>query len=262
MHPLARRFLLTKVSTTDNGDALIAESIEFALLHEHWDEAFDQIKRFARLEYIDELITRSYLTLVDAGRLATLDMFASYAATQGVLSQALPRPHQRRNGISKRSVRSSLRIRPSRSEQPFGQPPPQVKVLPDRWTCCSTRLEAFESFEAFDNARRMSRRPRDMNDASWGRCVSAAFREEARLRSAISELESLRRPSPDARLRLMMGRQIAGRLFDGLYDLAPDAMAANSLLPHISDPRIRSGWGNTHGYHLLLQGRYDEALVV
>jgi DNA-binding NarL/FixJ family response regulator len=56
-----------------------------------------------------------------------------------------------------------------------------------------------------------------------------------------------------------MARQHLARLADGLYDLRADSAVAEQLLTTISDPIVRTGWGNTHGYSLTLQSRYAEA---
>jgi len=41
--------------------------------------------------------------------------------------------------------------------------------------------------------------------------------------------------------------------------MRPDGAVAATLLPDIHDPIVRTGWGNTFGYTLMLQGRYEEA---
>jgi DNA-binding NarL/FixJ family response regulator len=92
--------------------------------------------------------------------------------------------------------------------------------------------------------------------------MSAVFLEDPRLKVVIDDMARLPHPAAEDRLRLLIGRQLTARLFDGLYELDRDTAAAAALLPNIADPMVRSGWGNTHGYTLLLQARYEQAALV
>jgi DNA-binding NarL/FixJ family response regulator len=262
LHPLARDFLLGKITGRPNGASMVTESITFVLSQSYWNEAFELIKRFDRLEYLDELITKSYLTLAEAGRVSTLATFATFAASRGGLSQALLD-----------LTNSELAYREGAFERAHALGVAAATRLPDDHSLKARcfliaglgaqldwRME--EAFLLFNDALAVSQRPRDANDASWGRCLTAVFLEDDRLREVIEEMGMQEDQTAEDRLRLLMGRQSVGRLFDGLYDVGRDMAVAAVLLPQISDPMVRTGWGNTYGYTLLLQGRYEEASTV
>jgi DNA-binding CsgD family transcriptional regulator len=118
------------------------------------------------------------------------------------------------------------------------------------------------ALETFALAKTVSTRSRDIGEASWGRCLSAIFLEDERLRDVVNEYSALGDTSGEDRIRLLIARQNLARLSEGLYDLRRDEAVAHALLPTISDPLVRSGWGNSHGYMLVLQGRYAHAKSV
>jgi ATP/maltotriose-dependent transcriptional regulator MalT len=257
--PLARNFLLAKIAATPELAPLVASSIIFALAHERWHEAFDLISRFHRHEYLDTLVTNSYMALTEAGRVGTLATFGTYGATHGGLSQTLldliNAELSYRDGSLERA--RSLGLAAATALPPEHRLKARGYLISGLATQLDWQLE--ESFEIFDEALATAKRSRDSNDACWGRCLTAVFLEDERLRDAVEALGSLTHPTAEDRLRLLMGRQSIGRLFDGLYDLDGDIAVAESLLPHIMDPKVRSAWGNASGYTLLLQSRYDES---
>src|SRR5262249_36491543 len=117
-----------------------------------------------------------------------------------------------------------------------------------------------EAFGLFTHAIEASRRERDTIDASWRRCLTSLFFEDHRLPEAARELSSIAGPEADDRLRLVLVRLHLARLAaDGFWDLRRESDLAENLFPVISDPIMRSGWGNTYGYSLMLQGRYEDA---
>ena len=262
MHPLARKFLLAKIAGNVEAVSLVTDALKFALENRHWDDAFALIERFDRLEYLDELITSSYLALVDAGRVATLGTFGAYATTHGGLSQALldliNAEIAYRDGLFERA--RSLGVAAA-DHLPNDHPlKARCLLIAGLGAQFDWRLE--EAFAIFSRASSFSKRPRDANDASWGRCMSAVFLEDHRLRDVVDEMSRIAHPTAEDRLRLLMGRQLTARLFDGLYELDRDSATAALLLREIADPMVRTGWGNTHGYTLLLQARYEQAALV
>jgi ATP/maltotriose-dependent transcriptional regulator MalT len=262
MHPLARTFLLSKIAGQIDSSALVSDALDFALHHSYWDDAFSLIVRFDRSSRLDELIIRSYHSLVDAGRVSTLAEFGTYATARSGLDQSLldliNAEIAYRDGLFERARSLGTAAAASLTDDH----PLTARSLLLAGLSAQHGWQLGEAFELFSHALTVSTRPRDANDASWGRCMAAVFLEDPRLNDVIDEMGRLPHPTAEDRLRLGMGRQLRARLFDGLYELDRDTATAESLLPTITDPMVRSGWGNTHGYTLLLQARYDEAARV
>ena len=262
IHPLIRDALHARILRRPDLRESVADSIRFAVENEYWDEAFELINRFEEYTALDELLTRSFLPLVESGRAATLEQFAMYAASKGVAQQPLLDLIDAEIALRDGLLQRAFSLGQHAGEQLDYQHPLRARAFIIAGAAAHLDWRLKDALSMFAEAKKASRRSRDANDASWGRCLSAVFLEDEALRDAVAEYESIPDASAEDRLRLITVRQHLARLSDGLYDLRRDEAVARSLLPAVSDPLVRTGWGNSHGYMLILQARYAQAKAI
>ncbi len=261
VHPLVRAFLHTKVHVHDERDELTRSAISFAFVTQQWDHAFSLIQEFSLSRELTRLITESFPDMIEAGRIATLERFARHAAIHGGVDQAvldlIDGEAAFRDGLFSRA-RALAEAAASRLPQSH---PLAVRsyLVAGSGAHLDWRLE--DAYRLFGEAIRLANRPRDINDAAWGRCLVALYLEDDRMHHAVKEFEPIVDARAEDRLHLLMARQHLARLADGLYDLRADGIVAADLLQMVSDPMVRTGWGNTHGYSLTLQARYSDAKI-
>jgi ATP/maltotriose-dependent transcriptional regulator MalT len=262
LHPLVRNFLLTKLEERSDASRLIRASIRFALTQRCWDEAFHLIKRFQLNQYLDALVADSYLSLIEDGRAETVAAFAEYATSYGGLSQGLLDLIGGEIAFREGELRRSRTLAVAAAAQLPGDHSLKATCYLIAGRAAQLSWSHEEALHDFKTAQMLARRERDRNDALWGRFLNTQFLEDERMRVLLNELERLRNPSVEDRLRLLQGRQNLGRLITGLSDAEHEMRIGNTLLPLIRDPLVRTGWANSCGYMLLLQAKYLEAVEV
>jgi ATP/maltotriose-dependent transcriptional regulator MalT len=257
VHPLVRAFLHTKVHERDA--EFTRAAVSFAFTTRQWDHAFSLIQEFSLTDELAHLIIESFPDMIEAGRVTTLERFARFATNHGGVDQSvldlIDAEVALRDGQSERaSELAEAAASRFSNDHPLAA---RSRLVAGSGAHHDWRLE--EAYTLFGEAMRLASRSRDINDAAWKRCLVALFLEDGRLRHAVEEFETIVDGRAEDRLHLLMARQYLARLTDGLYDLRADAAAAADLLPMISDPMVRTGWGSIYGYSLTLQGRYGDA---
>ncbi len=262
IHPLLREFLYEKIARRADLRPAVEDGIGFALAGGHWDEAFELIVRFSRSERLEELITKAFLPLVESGRVSTLESFGVCAAGVGGVPQAvldlIDAEVAFRDGVLERG--SALAQEAGRSLP--NHHPLKARAFIVAGTSAQVDLRPREAFALFTEAKKLARRPRDRNAAWWGLSVSALTLEDPSGEQFVAQFASVSDGTAEDRLHMIMARQFLSRIGRGLYDLRRDQATAKALLPEVADPVVRTGWGNSLAYTLLLQGRYDEARSV
>jgi tetratricopeptide (TPR) repeat protein len=261
VHPLARDFLFDKVRERQDVNRLTRASFSFAIRTHSWDHAFLLVEQFGMNDRVDELITSAYADLVESGRIETLQRFGQYAARFGGTSQAvldlIDAEVALRDGLFNLA---SARAQAAAGGLPTGHGlQPRSYLVAASGAHLSWQLD--DAYRLFGEALPIAQRPRDLNSAAWGRCLAALYLEDDRLRAAVEEFGSLLETRAEDRLRLLMARQHLARLTGELSDMAADRATALVLLGDVRDPVIRTGWGNTWSYTLMLQAEYVEALA-
>ncbi len=259
IHPLARAFLLTKVRAREDWRAAVTKSIDLAIEKRRWDEAFDLVAEFDFDDRLEGLITMAFSPLIETGRIATLDAFGRFAAGKGCL------PHQLLDLISAEvalregALNRAFELGRSAVHSWSDQHPLKPRGLVVSGVAAQLSYQLDEALELHTRAKRLAVRQSDINDSTWGRCLAALVLEHESMRDAVRELEAIATPRPEDRLRVLVARQILGRLTEGFRDLGSETAAAEHLLAMVADPWVRTGWGNMQGYLLALHGRYDDA---
>jgi DNA-binding CsgD family transcriptional regulator/tetratricopeptide (TPR) repeat protein len=262
VHPLARAFLLTKVHARADSSELARASISFALSKECWDEAFWLIVDFHLDDLLECLITSSFSSLVETGRIATLEAFGRHAAAHSGVSQHLLDLIEAEIAVRDGAFDRALVLGQSSAAGLPNDHPLKARGFFVAGSAAQFDHRLEEAFDLHGQATRLAVRTNDINDATWGKCLAALYLEDHRLRAAVQELEAVDDPRPEDRLRMFIARQHLARLSDGLYDLRAEGAAASHLLTLVTDPWVRTGWGNVYGYALVLQAQYENARVV
>ena len=89
IHPLAKKYLLTKLEEQSGADRLQDIAFELSLARGLYDHAFELITELQMHDRLERLIVASYVTLVETGRIATVVRFGSYAETNGDVPQSM-----------------------------------------------------------------------------------------------------------------------------------------------------------------------------
>ena len=92
VHPLAKRYLLTKLEEQSGSDALRDVAFELALSRGLYDHAFELIAELQMHDRLERLIIASYVGLVETGRIATLVRFGSVRREARRRTSARSRP--------------------------------------------------------------------------------------------------------------------------------------------------------------------------
>ena len=260
VHPLARAFLLTKVR--DEGDLLemTRASIELCLSKRLWDEAFGLIREFQLNDYLETLITSAFTLLMEKGRLATLESLQRHATVHGGVSQPLLDLIQAEIALRDGVLQQALALaKGAAGRLPAGHPlEARCYIVAGKAAHLTHQLE--EAFDLYNTASTLAERAADLNDATWGKCSAALFLESERAQESVHDLECVAAPRPEDRMRLFTARQHQAYLGESRNGrLQADERIANYLLTTISDPWVRTAWGNTQGYSLMLAARYQEA---
>jgi DNA-binding CsgD family transcriptional regulator len=108
----------------------------------------------------------------------------------------------------------------------------------------------------FDQAKNAAENDEDLRDALWGLVVAFSQAEVASAVMAVEQLVERRDNSPIDLVRAATA-QIFSQRFTRLTTLEPDE--AIHTLGAVTDPRVRAGFMNTYGYHLVITGEYEAA---
>ncbi len=262
VHPLARAFLRSKLRAEQDAAEVVAAAFDLSVARGLYDEAFELVQDFKLSDRLETLITAAYGTLVETGRIATLETFGTYAEAHGDVPQWL---------LDLIAAEVALRDGRFENARTFGKAAGEVLPTehPLRARCyviagsAAHLMHRFgEALELHSQASECAMRNSDSNDAAWGKCLAALISEDVRTRIFLRELESLPSPRASDRARTAVARIRFALLADtsGLRGLDFDTRRVP--LAGVTDPWVRSGWSNTYGYALMLQGRYEEAREV
>ncbi len=89
VHPLAQAFLLAKLRESEDTASVRETAFDLALTRGFYDHAFALICELGMNDHLEQLITTSYVSLIETGRIATIVRFGSYAEAHGNVSQPI-----------------------------------------------------------------------------------------------------------------------------------------------------------------------------
>jgi ATP/maltotriose-dependent transcriptional regulator MalT len=259
IHPLARAFFVEKLRHEQDGRRRVQKALEQAINASAWDDAFWLVRTFHLVDAVDAVVSASFQDLLEAGRISTLEAMAHSTSTDFNLSvpalELVEAEVAFRDGLLQ-MARALARAAADRLEPSHPLRSPALALAGSAAQLLHDLDDAYDlNRKALDSASNRH----DLNAALWGQCLALIFLERPEMRS-VADTIAQTAETPEEQVRAAIaGLQIALR--ESLRD-ADRHGSASALLHHVRDPRVRTSFGNSWAYTLILQGRYEEAATV
>jgi LuxR family maltose regulon positive regulatory protein len=258
LHPLLKRFLLTKLA--DQGaerDAIADQLVDFFLERNEWDDAFELIHQERRPTALIELCGAAYGSMLSSGRTTTLETWLGLAGQLGLASPVFDLIRAElalRDGNLPRAERLALKIVSEGEAERYRS---RAYSVAGRAAHLDDRDSDALSF--FQSAAATARDDEERHEATWGSLLSAhAFEKQEDVLATLAQFLAREPESADDLLRAANARLMVALTIGGIsdaVDLAQDGLAG---LDHAHDPVIRTSFLNALSRSLSLQARYVE----
>jgi LuxR family transcriptional regulator, maltose regulon positive regulatory protein len=256
LHPLVREYLLAKLARQQDADERVRRAVLLSLERGLWDHAFELVTRFKAVDLLDELIERSFTSLLSSGRIATAEQIAAYghlAAHVSPLVDLIDAELAFRNGLFSRAeavaVRAAQHLRESH------------RLASHAWWIAGQGAQlSFEDHKAlrhFEKARETALTDEDLRNALWGVALTACQAEAPTATAFVQPLLARRDRSPIDQIRATAAEIVLERIVGSGASIQID-QALHALEP-VTDPRIRTSFLNACAYYLILRAQYDDA---
>jgi LuxR family transcriptional regulator, maltose regulon positive regulatory protein len=256
LHPLLKRFLLTKLDTDARGE-VVGRLTRFLLARSEWDDAFELIRRRRKIAALLQLCQSAYASMLSSGRATTLDSWLQLATELGAVSPVLDLIRAElalRDGKLPHAHRLAQKVIDSDQADDYRS---RALIVAGRSAHLDNReVDALAFFQA---AAISARTDQERHEAIWGCLLSAdAYENDEDL---IAVLDQFLAKPPDGAgevIRAANARLIVAFVrgdIGAALELALDALPA---LDHAPDPLIRTSFLNNLSHALSLQARYEE----
>jgi LuxR family transcriptional regulator, maltose regulon positive regulatory protein len=257
MHPLIRSFLEFKLAQSLPSEVqATVRRVVWALLDAAlWDDAFEVTRRFEEDDLVIELLRRASDTLLAQGRSTTLHSWVNAAdkghpLVQYVMSALALRSaqYQEAETLAQLSARGS-------SDEPEAEA--RALIVAGRAAHIASRQEQARAF--YQRALMIAETEASKWQAALGDLQAAAELESP---DAPERLVSLSKASVEQPVdKVILADRTLGiqTRFAQWVDIEM-GLAATQLLPHVSDPLVRTSFRNILGYALGASAHFDEAL--
>jgi ATP/maltotriose-dependent transcriptional regulator MalT len=259
LHPLARRFLLTKLNEYDYGDVRNAVMTAGRILvsANRWDDAFAVAELFDETQLLRELTRNSLEELAAQGRLATIERWLSMRPDVEDPIFALGRAE-----VALRSgdfaVCEALALE---AAQTFDDADELRSVAYCRAGQAAYQADRYrEALEYHDLAHATHRRSADLRDALWGKLLASSHLEQPEASRHFAELEQNSTTDSRDRLRLANGLFALACWNGGMHQTVSRVRLVAPLVPYVGDPMVTTSFLNSYSRALTLTCRYGEAL--
>jgi LuxR family transcriptional regulator, maltose regulon positive regulatory protein len=260
MHPLLKDFVLTKLA--DDGESLnLTTSVVRALARERdWDACYRCLRRFPVHPLCTEVLSDAWADLLGAGRLVMVERLVELARSSGSSDPILL--------VTEAEI--ALRERDDVRAQGLAQHAAEVLKagpLAARAHLIAARAALLRGDK--QGSRTNSRLARTLAEdrdteatATWLQLIGAIERNHvSSARQLLRSLEDVRDRSPSHALRYHNAKAFLAFEVDAEIDVAAGELElGEGLLPHVSDPLIRTNFLNARAMVLVYQARYDDAL--
>jgi ATP/maltotriose-dependent transcriptional regulator MalT len=260
MHPLLTDFVLTKLGE-DGGSVELATSVVRALARERdWDACYSCLSHFPLHPLCTEVLSEALAELLGAGRLVMVERLVELAKTSGSSDPVLL--------VTEAEI--ALRERDDARAQALAQHAAEVLKsgpLAARAHLIAARAALLRGDKRGSRANsRLARMLAEDGDtetaATWLQLIEAVERNQiSSARRLLVNLEGVRDRSPAHTLRYHNAKAFLAFEVDAQIDVAASELElAEGLLPHVSDPLLRTNFINAQSMVLIYQARYDDAL--
>jgi LuxR family maltose regulon positive regulatory protein len=257
LHPLLRRFLLTKLNAREQ-DAAANSLIDYFLARSQWDDAFELIRQHRKPAALIRLCKAAYASMLSSGRTTTLETWLRLATELGTASPVFDLIRGElvlREGSLSHAKRLALRVINAEEAQDYCS---RAWIVAGR----AAHLDSCESdaLSFFQSAIASARTDEERHEALWG-CLSSAdaYADDGDLVAVLDQFLSRQPDSAEDVLRAANARMMVASATRGLGEALEFAMEALAALDHAHDPLIMTSFINNLSRSLSLQARYLEA---
>src|SRR5262249_15454155 len=249
MHPLLRRFLLTKYRERDPSDlqATARKAFEVTLSSCDFDSAFALTAEFEMFELLEVLIRVGLEDLVAVGRTATLRKWVNAAAEFGISSPVVSiaeaevsfreGDHVRAEALSTGAVNQLQNDDPLRARGLFRAG--QAAYFSENYVRALSR---------FDDAVGASSDQALQRDVRWAAFLAALDSPDADAVDYLDAFAKAREPTLNDTVRMANAGLMIGIRLQGVTEALAAHANATHLVDRATDPMIRTAFWNTYGY--------------
>jgi LuxR family transcriptional regulator, maltose regulon positive regulatory protein len=261
LHPLLRRFLLSKMREFDRHevDEAILKVARHLLRERKWDDVFEVAQKFDALQIFEELLFIGLTDVLASGRVATVERWIEFASEHYFSSPILDFAEAElsvREGLYTKAETLALQAAGATHEDW------RATALTRAGRAAHLGGRPQEAIRHHRAALTSSPSPESEREALWGLVVALVEVEDfASAEVALATLEDKTGADIDDVLRVPSGRYlISVRCGDSAQ--CNDLISALPLLERSQDPMARSSFLNTCAIALTLNARYEQAYAV
>jgi ATP/maltotriose-dependent transcriptional regulator MalT len=258
LHPLLKKFLLTKLDGQPVGrDALADQLIDFFLDRREWDDAFELIQQVRRPPALIRLCDAAYGSMLSSGRTTTLETWLGLSGKLGLASPVFDLMRAElavRDGNLSRAERLALKIGTEEGAEQYRSRAYNVAGR-------AAHLDDRESdaLSLFQSAAATAHSDEERHEATWGSLLSAhAFEREEDVLATLAQFLTREPENADDLLRAANARLMVALTIGGIANAVDLAQGGLAGLDHAHDPVIRTSFLNALSRSLSLQARYVE----
>jgi len=258
VHPLLRRFLISKFGDEIDGSGAADALIGHLVSSNEWDEAFDVIRTANKPLAIPSLLAVAHEPLLRSGRLATLSEWLNVANR---LCETPPIVDLVRAELALRSGSASYAEQKALSAVQRSS----ASEIRCRGLCVAGRAAHLDnrgedSMAHFREARTVAHSAEEKHRVAWGSLLTAQDREgDVELDDVLRDVLQHGTETPDDALRTANARLAIGLTTGGFPRFINQALAALRAFDDSADPVVLSSLLNSCGRSLSLLARYPEA---
>jgi DNA-binding CsgD family transcriptional regulator len=260
LHPLLRAFLLKKLQETKlDAGQLIDETLTQLAARSRWDECLAALTQFPRPRLVVTLLEAALNNLLATGRVATVARWVDLARASGDTSATLL--------LAEAEI--ALRAGDNASAQVIGERAgelleegefaAQAYIVAARAALLSGEGGATGRYARQANA--LSSCLRTQITAQWLQFLDAVEEQDPRAREILEDLRATKDATPEHALRVINATAFLALELDGdIRAAVREADLGLALLPHITDPLVRTTFLNLSASSTLYLADYERSL--
>jgi LuxR family transcriptional regulator, maltose regulon positive regulatory protein len=256
LHPLLRRFLLTKLSG-ETRDAAADKLTQFFLAHSDWDAAFELVRLRQDGVALIQLCDVAYSSMLSNGRTSTLETWLQLASELGTASpvfDVIRAELALRDGNVSHAKRLALKAIDA------GDTEYRSRAFTVAGRSAHLDNQESDALRLFQTAIACARTDEERYEASWGCLLSAdAFEDDEDLLSVLDQFLARQPDGADDVLRASNARMMVAFATGEISETLEFALDVLAALDRAQDPLIRTSFLNNLSRALSLQARYVEA---
>jgi LuxR family transcriptional regulator, maltose regulon positive regulatory protein len=258
LHPLLRRFLLTKLNNEPGTRAVVARRLfEFFLLRHDWNDAFELIREQRDAAALVKLCDAGYADMLSSGRTTTLESWLNVASQLAIVSPLFDLIRAElalRNRSLAHAERLALNIINEEDAEPY-----RSRALTVAGRAAHLDNRESDALEFFQAAAETAQNDDERHEATWGSLLSAqAMLTHEDVLATLAEFLAREPGNADDVLRASNARLIVAITIGNVAEAIEFAQDALDALDHAQDPVIRTSFLNNLSRSLSFQARYLE----